>query len=97
MRDPQISPEAIEKLAPQVARLGHWIQAHNMRGVVSLCLDLLEPLAPIGAQLLYIGQPTLGFWVRRDTIGAWATLLEDPASWQHLRHQLTETDTNHGE
>lgn len=97
MQESKESRDAIEQLSPQLVRLGAWIAAHNLRAFASLLLDLLEPVAPIGAQLLYIGQPTFGFLIRHDTIGAWAQLLEDPAGWQHLRHQLIETDTLHGE
>ncbi|PJF39000.1 MAG: hypothetical protein CUN55_15640 [Phototrophicales bacterium] len=84
----------IEQLSPQLERLKDWIQAHHLRGIVSMFFDLLEPLAPIGAQLLYIGQPTFGLLVSRQTISAWAELLEDPNGWQYLRHQLIETDIN---
>ncbi len=89
--------DIIEQLSPQLGRLNQWIKAHKMGTFASLLLDVLEPLAPIGAQLLYIGQPTLGFLLRHDTIGAWARLLEDPTHWRQLRHQLIETDTLHGE
>jgi hypothetical protein len=57
-------------------------------------LDVAEPLSPLGAQLLWIAQPTLGLMVPRQEIAALARLLEQPDGMAWVREQLTGMDQN---
>lgn len=58
-------------------------------GIVDTLLVAFAPLAPIGAQLLYIAQPVAGLFIERNVISRWATLLEEPDGIEWLRVQLT--------
>lgn len=71
-----------------------WIQAVRARGwgdAVSIALDVLEPLGPLGAQILLIAQPAarlIGGW--GDTVGMFAQALETPGGIEQLRQALDE-------
>jgi hypothetical protein len=70
-----------------------WITAVKARGlghILSLALDVLEPLGPLGAQVVWAAQPVLGLWVERAALGAVAQALEEPGGVAHLREQLDE-------
>ncbi len=60
-----------------------------------LLLDVVEPLSPIGAQVLWVAQPTLGLLVESEKISAWAHLLEDPHTIARLRDSLAQEDFFH--
>ncbi len=51
-------------------------------------LDAGAPLAPLGAHLLWIAQPTLGLFVPRDDVAALARVLEQPGGLEQVRHHL---------
>jgi hypothetical protein len=59
-------------------------------------LAAAEPLGPLGAQLLWVAQPTLGLFMSRDRITSVARLLEQPDGLTWLREQLTGKE-QHGE
>ena len=70
-----------------------WISQLRARGwgdFLNTALDVLEPLGPLGAQLLWIAQPALGLFVRRDALGALAQALEEPGGIAALRKQLDD-------
>ncbi len=68
-----------------------WIKQIRARGwgtAFGTVLDVLEPLGPLGAQLLWIAQPAarlLGGW---DAVGALAQALEEPGGIDRLREQI---------
>ena len=73
-----------------------WVEAVRARGwqhAASTVLDVLEPLGPLGAQVLWIAQPAarlVGGW--SDALGTLALALEAPGGIERLRHALdTET------
>ncbi len=45
---------------------------------LSTALDLFEPIAPLGAQVLYILQPTMSWMIERERLQALAQALETP-------------------
>ena len=55
---------------------------------VGVALDALEPLGPLGAQLLWVAQPALGLFVARDTLEALGRTLEEPGGVARLRQLL---------
>jgi hypothetical protein len=55
-----------------------------------LCLDVLEPVSPFAAQVLWVMQPTLGIFINRQQVGDWAQLMEDPERVAELREQLAK-------
>jgi hypothetical protein len=83
--DTQTDLSAVEKWR---TRLEQW----GMLGIADVLLIGLSPLAPIGAQLLYIAQPVLGLVWKRHSIDEWANLLENPHGLDWLREQLQLTE-----
>ena len=80
-------------------RLTRWsvrLKASRMQGVVGALLDAAEPLGPLGAQALWVGQPVLALFVPREDVTALARLLEEPAGLAWLRAQLTGPDDEMG-
>lgn len=69
-----------------------WVEAVRARGwqhAASTVLDVLEPLGPLGAQMLWIAQPAarlMGGW--SDTLGTLALALEAPGGIERLRNAL---------
>ncbi len=68
-----------------------WIEQIRARGwSTALCtaLDVLEPLGPLGAQLLWVAQPAarlVGGW---EIVGGLAQALEEPGGIDRLRQQI---------
>jgi hypothetical protein len=70
-----------------------WIRAAKARGlgdVLSVALDVLEPLGLLGAQVLWVLQPALGIFGMREAVGDLAEALEEPGGVERLRQQLDE-------
>jgi hypothetical protein len=72
-----------------------WSERH-LDGMVEFLLTIAEPLGPLGAQVLWVAQPTLGLFMSRDRISKIARLLEQPDGLAQLRILLTGKD-RHGE
>jgi len=78
-----------------------WIDQIRARGwsdAFSTALDVLEPLGPLGAQLLLIAQPAahlIGGW--GDAFGALAEALEAPDGIEKLRKALDEDQEERNE
>jgi hypothetical protein len=70
-----------------------WIQQAKSRGwgdFLSLAFDALEPLGPLGAQVLWTAQPALSLFVSRSTLHSLAQALDEPGGMERLRQQLEE-------
>ncbi len=77
--------------------MNEWIQRARARGwgvPLRLALDALEPLGPLGAQLVWVLQPTLGPLVGHEALRDLARTLEDPEAVAALRAQLNEDDAD---
>jgi hypothetical protein len=73
-----------------------WIHAAKARGwgdFLGVAFDLLEPLGPLGAQLLWTAQPALSLFMSRAAVDSLAQMLEEPGGIDGLRQQL-EDDGN---
>ena len=70
-----------------IARLQELGLAHPL----GLALDALEPLGPLGAQMLWVAQPALGLFVAHDTLAALGRALEEPGGMARLRQLLDPT------
>ena len=69
------------------------IAAVKRRGLASalgLFLDVIEPIGALGAQLLWIAQPTAGLFGGRDIVAGLARTLEQPDGVERLRALLDE-------
>lgn len=78
--------------SPRLTRWAQRLRAARLDGLIGALLDAAEPLGPLGAQLLWIAQPTLGLLVPRDEIASLARLIEAPGGVAWVREQLIETE-----
>ncbi len=76
-----------------------WIEQIRARGwgdALGAALDVLEPLGPLGAQMLWIAQPAahlIGGW--GEMVGDLARLLEEPGGIDRLRRALEDDEIDH--
>ncbi|NDJ76284.1 MAG: hypothetical protein GYB65_08485 [Chloroflexi bacterium] len=82
----------VERWAPRLAQWSERLRAWRMQSLVGALLEALEPLGPLGAQVLWIAQPTLGLLLPRDEIGSLARLLDRPDGMAWVREQLLEQE-----
>lgn len=74
-----------------------WITVAKQRGLggaVHVLLDVLEPVAPLAAGMLWVMQPIGGLFGARSAIGDLAAILDTSGGVENLRQQLNETPTN---
>ncbi len=81
-------PDA-NRWSPRLTRWSRRVRAARLDGVLRVLLEAAEPLGPLGAQVLWIAQPTLGLLVPREEIASLARLLDDPDGMVWFRAQLT--------
>ena len=77
-------------MRPPSTDLDAWItfaRRQRLAGWAAFLLESLEPLAPVGAQLLYLIEPVLG---QRRSTRALAKALEDDRTRAALQRRLTE-------
>lgn len=70
-----------------------WVTAVKMRGLTQalrVTLDALEPLGPLGAQLLYVMQPVLGLFGAQAAVDDIAQALEEPGGIDTVRGWLED-------
>jgi hypothetical protein len=75
-----------------------WIdkaKKHKLGNVLALVFDGLRPLGPLGAQLLWVLQPTASLFGWHKTIGELAETLEEPDGIEQLQQRLHEETTEH--
>lgn len=68
------------------------VRARGMGSALAVVLDVLAPLGPLGAQLLWVAQPALGLLGLRETVGGLAGALEEPGGVERLRRLLEDQD-----
>lgn len=69
----------------------NWVQqlkSHGLGAFLDLALDILEPLGPLGAQVLWAALPVFGVFGGRDQVADLARTLEEPGGIDELRRQL---------
>jgi len=74
-------------------QLDAWIERVRARGWVgSVCalLDVIEPLAPLAAQILHVSHPVSRVLVRDFPLEVLADVLEAPGGVDGLRKRLRE-------
>ena len=70
-----------------------WIQqakARGLGGFLTTLLDVLEPLGPLGAQMLWVAQPLSGVLGASQVVGHLAEALEESGGVDRLRQRLEE-------
>ncbi|MEO0596237.1 MAG: hypothetical protein AAF126_09025 [Chloroflexota bacterium] len=70
------------------------IKARGWQGTARTVLDVLEPLAPLVSQLLWIAQPAGRIIGAQNSIHALANLLETAEGVAYLQAQLAESPEN---
>ncbi len=84
---------AILQFMEDPKRISAWIDSLKVRGgapYALLTLDVIEPLAPVLAQALWMAQPLAGLWDGRDAVRDLAQLLEAPDGIDQLRRRLAD-------
>ena len=74
-------------------RFPTWIDKLKVRGgapLALLTLDVIEPIAPVLAQGLWMAQPLAGLWNGRQDLRDLAELLEAPDGIARLRRRLAD-------
>lgn len=66
------------------------LKRRGLTNAVSVLLDVIGPLGVLGAQLLWIAQPTAGLFGGREIIAGIARTLEQPDGVERLRALLDE-------
>ena len=68
------------------------LRGSGLGSLAGVLLDVLEPLGPLGAQLLWMAQPALSLVTStsREDVNGLAQLLEDSAGIAWLRSELGE-------
>ncbi len=72
-------------LSVHLDRWGARLHRSGLDGLAEVLLDVLTPLAPLGAGLLYVAQPTLGLALPRALIGELAATLDAPDAIEQIR------------
>jgi hypothetical protein len=83
--------EAVEK-----EEIGEVVKAISDRGwqnAVIFLLEMGQPLALLGGQLLWILQPALSPFISADAVGRIARLLEQPDAVNDLINQLDSVES----
>jgi hypothetical protein len=78
-------------MRPPSIDLDAWItfaRRQRLAGWAAFLIESFEPLAPVGAQMLYLIEPVLG--LHRSTTRRLARALEDDQARAALRRRLTE-------
>lgn len=88
-------PDA-ERLAARLAQWGARLHAAGLGGLMAALLDAAEPLAPLGAQALWVAQPALGLLLSRDAVADLARVLDAPGGVAWLREQLATAQDEAG-
>jgi hypothetical protein len=73
----------------------NWVKQIKVRGLggaFGVFLDILEPLGPLGAQLLWVAQPTLRVFGAGETLNEVAQALEEPGGIERIRSLLNDID-----
>ena len=68
------------------------IKARGWAGPARLLLDALEPVGPLGAQVVWASQPLLSTFFSRGALTQLATALEHPDELDRLRQALDTAD-----
>ncbi len=68
-----------------------WVEQLQSRGLgnaLGVALDVLEPLGPLGAQLVWVAQPVLSVYLSREMLDDLAETLESPGGIGQIREWL---------
>lgn len=87
-------PPALEQRLEQ--RLRQWARGLRKTGlsdVVAAMLEAVGPISLLGAQVLWIAQPTLNIFMPADEVGGLARLLETESGLAHLRSIIIDADS----
>ncbi|MGJ3239717.1 MAG: hypothetical protein ACFE0Q_13485 [Anaerolineae bacterium] len=64
------------------------VRARGWEQITGTVLDMIEPIAPLISQLLWVAQPMARIFNAHDLIGALAETLDNPQGITALRQEL---------
>ena len=79
-----------EKHTPASFKWVDSLKARGFAGAFTVILDVIEPFAPIAAQMMHVVHPVSGAFGMRQMVGDLAQLLDTPDGIDQLRDQLNE-------
>jgi hypothetical protein len=85
---PNLPDDRLERLERRLSGWSARLRKAGLGELVGTFLDVAQPLGPLGAQILWIAQPALGFVMPRDEVDGLARLLDHPAGMAWLREEL---------
>lgn len=85
------SDAGYERLIQRVDTLHKWLADVGLDGLLKPLAQMMRPLGPLGAHLLWLVQPGLGAFDASlsQEVGVLADVLEDPLVLDHLLSQIT--------
>ncbi|MCB0036571.1 MAG: hypothetical protein KDE51_21210 [Anaerolineales bacterium] len=72
-----------------IQRLAQTINQYHLSAVALFLLDLGQPIAFLGEQLLWVSQPVVSLFVSKSMVEQLAAVLEEPAAVERLTVQIT--------
>src|SRR5450432_1331268 len=87
-----LSPDRLDGLHKRLLVWSERLRAAGLDGLVGAVLDAAGPLAPLGAQALWVAQPALGLLIASDDIDGLAKLLDSHQGLSWLRDELTRAE-----
>jgi hypothetical protein len=66
------------------------VKTSEFKPFLSAALDVIEPLGPFGAQLLWVSQPLISIFGAKDAVSEIAQAIETPEGIARLRQLLDE-------
>ncbi len=90
--DHEVSADNLNAVRQRVSGWSARLRAIGLNALAAAFLDAAEPLSPLGAQLLWVAQPTLKLFMPGEEIDGLAQLLDDPAGVAWLRKAMIEPD-----
>jgi hypothetical protein len=89
VNDSATDTERVGRAKQRIVRWSAALRAMGLDGLAGTFLDAVEPLGPLGAQILWVAQPTLGLVMPSDEIDGLALLLDEPDGFAWLRAEFT--------
>jgi hypothetical protein len=89
VNDSATDTERVGRAKQRIVRWSAALRAMGLDGLAGTFLDAVEPLGPLGAQILWVAQPTLGLVMPSDEIDGLARLLDEPDGFAWLRAEFT--------
>ncbi len=75
---------------PTIETMANAIRRYRLQLPASITLEAGQPIAFLGAQLVWLMQPALSLFIHQEKISQLATILEEPQAIEQLLRLLEE-------